>query len=441
MIQYYRDIESQVKIISGLKLAGGQIQKIYSTAYYIAIAVRSPGKTYYLYLSRGGGYEGVWTHSSPPPSALRRKDNFLEYFRKHLSSCGFLNLEIDKYDRIVSLSYQKYGQRQTLMLFWKARKLYFLHYYLENPDRPYRLLLSWHGRAISPPEEPDDLFSFFDEVGRSKEMRHDFTTELRDVAALLELEMKSAQLKTQLASPSFLQRKKENIEADLRRARQWERLQSLLDHDKEIEGYEIKVGDHKIKFEGELNPYERRDLVFKKIKKLKRGESILSERLKNIENELEGKNIQPKVISVLPMMKPVWGREEREGASSEEPKKNDEFKVFKGDNWQIGVGLNAHGNDQLRSRWGKKEDHWFHLDGHKSTHVVLKCSGNPSSDLINLAASIVAHFSHFEADWIPIIFTQIKNLKGVTGAPGMVIYKKEKHLNCPRLDIRFLVKD
>jgi predicted ribosome quality control (RQC) complex YloA/Tae2 family protein len=441
MIQYYRDIESQVKVISSLKLAGGQIQKIYSTAYYIAIAVRSPGRTHYLYLGRGGGYEGVWIDSFPPPSALRRKDNFLEYFRKHLSSCGFLNLEIDKYDRILSLSYQKYGQRQTLMLFWKARKFYFLHHYLESPDRPYRLLLSWHGKAFVLPEEPDDLFSFFDEVGRSKDMRHDFTTELVNVASLLELEMKSAQLKTQLASPTFLQRKKENIEADLRRARQWERLQSLLDHNSEIEGYELKIGDHKIKFEGELNPYERRDLVFKKIKKLKRGESILSERLKHVENELEGKKNQEKVISVLPMMKPVWGREEREGSGLEDSKNHEEFKVFKGESWQIGVGLNAQGNDQLRSRWGSKEDHWFHLDGHKSTHAVLKYSGNPTADLINLAASIVAHFSHFQAEWIPIIFTQIKNLKGVTGAPGMVIYKKEKHLNCPRLDISFLIKD
>ncbi len=65
----------------------------------------------------------------------------------------------------------------------------------------------------------------------------------------------------------------------------------------------------------------------------------------------------------------------------------------------------------------------------------------PDTNTINLGASIVAHFSHFKDDWIPVVYTQVKNLKGVSGAAGMVTYKKEKHLRCPRADLGHLLKE
>jgi predicted ribosome quality control (RQC) complex YloA/Tae2 family protein len=83
------------------------------------------------------------------------------------------------------------------------------------------------------------------------------------------------------------------------------------------------------------------------------------------------------------------------------------------------------------------------MDGLKSAHAILKSENNSviNSDNINLAANILAHFSHFNEAWIPVIHTQVKNLKGVTGAPGMVIYKKEKHLRCPQLDTSTWLKE
>src|SRR5205085_9474503 len=103
----------------------------------------------------------------------------------------------------------------------------------------------------------------------------------------------------------------------------------------------------------------------------------------------------------------------------------------------------AQSNDQLRNKWSSKEDHWLHLDGLKSTHVIIKMLNNASftPEVLNVGASIVAHFSHFNDDWIPIIHTQVKNLKGVSGAAGMVIYKKEKHLRCPKVNIDTLIKE
>lgn len=443
MIQYYLDLKNQSKAIQNAGLSGGQIQKIYSTAFYISMAIRTPGKTWHLYLGRGGGHEGVWLHDAAPPSVLRRKDNFLEYFRRHLSSCAFYDLDLDPSDRIIRLRYQKFKQYQYFLLFWRARKLYFIHYYQEAYGTPFRLLLSWRGKAFIPPEEVTDLYELFNEVGRRDDMDHDLSSpKIASMEELLQVELKSSSLKSASNIPQFLLRKKDNIENDLRKARQWERLQSMLDRGMPLDGHEIKVGDHKIKFEGQLNPYERRNVIFQKIKKLKRGENILSDRLQQVKEQLEGKEEVKLETSTVPMVKPVWGKDEATTIIHPlKPEQN--FKIIKTPTYQIGIGLSSQGNDQLRAKWANKDDFWFHLDGQKSAHVVVKLTGTSGLDTetINLAASILAYFSHFNGDWIPVIYTQVKNLKGVTGAPGMVTYKKEKHLNCPRIDISHCLKE
>lgn len=444
MIQYYLDLEKQVTNIKEKSLSYGQIQKLYSTAYYISFSIRAPGKTWHLYLGRGASYEGVWLHDSPPPSVLRRKDTFLEYLRRHVSACSFIDLEVDKYDRIVKFDYQKFGERQSFLFFWKARKLYFLHYYQDLPDAPFKLLLSWRGKAFTPGSELLNLFDYFDEIGRHRTMDHDRSSPMsQTMGELLENEKKAAELKTMGGTPTFLQRKKDNIVGDLRRAKQWTKLQSILDKGESLSDlYELKIADQKIKFGGDLNAYERRNLLFEKIKKLKRGEAILSDRLEKVEKQLSGSNNEPKKQSVTQIIRPVWG-EEKSQIVTINSNSRDEFKIIKLENCQIGVGLNSQGNDQLRNKWATKDDYWLHLDGQKSSHVVIKLQKSEivETEVLNVAASILAHFSHFFADWIPIIYTQVKNLKGVSGAAGMVIYKKEKHLICSKVNLEHILKE
>lgn len=446
MIQYYLDLEKQVKTIKETRLSQGQIQKIYSTAFFISMAIRTPGKTWHLYLGRGAGQEGLWLHDAAPLSALRKKDNFLEYMRRHLSSCSFIDVDLDSRDRIVAIRYQKFGEVQSLLLFWKGRKLYFLHHYQDQPEAPFKLLLSWRGKAITLNTDVMDLYDYFDEIGRLKNLKHDLSSHQNlSIEQLLQDELNSSSLKSLGVKPDFLERKKQNIEDDLRRTKQWERLQNILDKDEPLDNlYELKVGDHNIKFEGPLNPYERRNIVYEKIKKLKRGEGILAKRLEVVNEQLAGVNKAPELKSSLPIVKPVWGKDEMNDKKTiVSPSQQNDFRVFEKDGYQIAVGLSSQGNDQLRNRWGSKDDMWLHLDGSKSSHVIIKSSRQtlPETDILNFAASILAYFSRFESEWIPVIYTQVKNLKGVTGAPGMVIYKKEKHLRCPRINLDDWLKD
>lgn len=443
MIQYYRDLESQVKAIQVASLAGGQIQKIYSTSFFVSLSVRIPGKTWSIFLGRGSGMEGVWLDDVTPPSILRRKDNFLEYLRRHLSSCTFAGITLDPYDRIVKLDYQKFGMIQSLLLFWKARKVYFLHTYRESPEGQLKVLMSWKNRPVVLTEEPTDLFSCFDEIGRRQDMKQDFSSARKSsIRELLQTEEEAASMKAGDFRPGFLERKKSKIEEDLSRARQWEKIQDVLNKDQPLEDiYELKVGDHRIKFEGELNAYERRNLLFQKIKKLKKGETILSERLGSVKRTIEEKVKPVQVSSNLPVTKIAWGEEVTAHPSRDKAREEqDDFKVIVTEECQFGVGKSARGNDQLRSKWAGKEDMWLHLDGGKSAHVIIKmASGVPGNKEINVAASILAHFSHFQGEWVPVIYTQVKNLKGVSGVPGMVTYKKEKHLRCPLVDIKSLI--
>jgi predicted ribosome quality control (RQC) complex YloA/Tae2 family protein len=352
---------------------------------------------------------------------------------------------MDKYDRILKLSYQKYGQLQTILFFWKARKLYFLHHYQEAPETPFKLLMSWHGKAFVPNEDLADFYEFFNEVGRRTDLNHDLhSSSSSTIEQLLQDELSAAKLKGMNSAPTFLQRKINNIEEDLTRTKQWDQMQKMLDGDESLEMYELKVGAHKIKFEGDLNPYERRNLLFEKIKKLKRGEGILNQRLTDAKDLLAGKRTESKSSSTLAMTKPIWGKEDKkEGQVQAKTPEKVDYRVFKFDDFSIGVGLTSCGNDQLRNKWASKEDMWIHLEGLKSAHAIIKLHSSQavSSETINLGASIVAYFSHFNDEWISIIYTQVKNLKGVTGSPGMVIYKKEKHLRCPKVDSKEWLKE
>ena len=423
----------------------GQIQKIYSTAYYICLSIRRRGETFCLYFGRGGGYEGIWFGTQPPVSELRQKDAFLEYLRRYLSSCTLTDLRLDQSDRIVSLEYQKYGVINSFLWFWKGRKLYFVHHFKETPESPMKLLLSWHGKAITPTEDIPNLFSLFDEIGRMTESEQTMrANKVYSIEELLKAELEEVQNQDEGPKKrSFLERKKENIQADLERAKQWEKLHALLEQRADLDSHhELKVDDQKIKFTSGLNSYERRNLVFEKIKKLKKGEKILGERLKKVEEDLVSHPVAEKLESKIPMVKPVWGVSQQNTILKPKNERKD-YRIFREENVHYGIGLTSQGNDALRSEWGNKEDYWVHLDGRKSAHVVIKLINNQpiQSDILERAASLLAEYSDHKDQWIPIIYTQVKNLKGVTGAAGMVIYKKEKHISCLKQDISTLIKE
>ena len=436
MIQYYRDLKKIIQSDQMKRLHGGQIQKIYSTANYLSLAIRAPGKTSHLYIGRGAGHEGLFISDKPPVSAIRQRERFLEYLRKHLSSCALVYVDIDDHDRIAEIGYQKFGKLQRLALFWMARKLYFAHLYQELPEQPQRLLLSWTNKSF-PADEVTSLYEYFDEVGRSKELDQEGLGKEVSVEDELEKELKQLQLGQLVHRPSFIQRKIKNISEDLENARQWHGLQEFLDSGIEINDYEMIIAGQKFRFDVDLNQYEKRNLIYDKIKKLKRGEKILVERLEQVKGQ-EHENSEAK-FKPLPITQVSWGLEKKTPILK--PVTHNEFKVIRTDFGSIAWGLTSQGNDQIRNKWASKEDWWFHLDGNKSSHIIVKSANILTPDQIEIVASILAQVSGYLGEWIPVIFTQVKNLKAVSGRPGMVVYKKQKHINCRRVEVDHFIKE
>lgn len=436
MIQYYRDLKNIIQSDQMKRLQGGQIQKIYSTANYLSLAIRAPGKTFHLYLGRGAGHEGVYLSDKPPVSALRQRERFLEYLRKHLSACAVVYVDIDNYDRIVEIAYQKFGRLQRLALFWRARKLYFAHLYQEAPLEEQRLLLSWTNKSVVA-GEVTSLYDFFDEIGRSKDLNQEDSGELITLEEELEKELNLLQQGQLIHKPSFIQRKIQNISKDLERASEWQQLQEFLNSGEEVWDYEFSIASQKFKFDKDLNQYERRNLIFDKIKKLKRGEKILGERLaqtKLLEKENKEANFKP-----LPITQVSWGHDKK--AITPKAITHLEYRVIKTDFGTLAFGLNSQGNDQIRNKWAHKEDWWFHLDGNKSSHIIVKSVNILTPVEMEVVASILAQVSGFKGEWIPVIFTQVKNVKAVSGKPGMVTYKKQKHINCRRIVVDHFFKE
>lgn len=390
------------------------------------MSLRSEGKTSYLYLGRGKGYEGFWVGEGQIPSSLRKKDQFLEYLRKHLSGVRLLNIRLDSLDRIVYIDYQKFGKENSLGLFYNARQLYFANKYYDLKREQMRVFTSWAG-ALDGDEKLEDVFN---SVGRTKQNQSTASGSSLNAGDLLAAERDSALKSGNMGKKKnkFLKRKARNIEQDLKKTRKWTLLKDWLDQSDDLEKCAVKVEIHgiKIKFK-EKEHYKRRDEVYKKIKKLKKGLEIQTQRLKETLANAERETREEEELSLLAIVKPLWKNKETRAETA--ATRVEDFKTIELDSIELGVGVSAKGNDQLRKTWASKEDWWFHLEQGSSPHIVAKLKGASLSPLIlQKVARTMKKTAKVEGDEINLIYTQVKNLKGIPKRAGSVTYKKEKRI-------------
>lgn len=431
----------------------GQIQKIYSTSQYVCITIRFPGKTKFYYFGRGSGYEGLWEGVKIPPPEMRCVDKFVEYLRKYLSGSRFQEFILNESDRILLVPYIKTDKENFLILFWSGRLLYFANYYWDFEREEYKLFLSWdgyrsfNGEGLSRQQVINGLMNYFISVGmREKcfETIDGVEQKLETIDLLLKEERKKFVVK-QINSrkKNSLKRKIVKIEQDLSRVAKWEEMQNVLIKDQLdlSSDREVNLFGWKFKFASADNHYKRRGIIFDKIKSLKSAQQLLDNRLGESKRKLKqfkeggSNNLDAHKVKVLA---PVWKIETRQNRKTNPAIGADSIKIINievsGERLQLGVGLNAQGNDQLRNKWASKDDYWFHLDELKSSHLVLKLDGRPlDQKIIDISSSILAHYSGFKDEWIPVIYTKVKNLRSIKGSSGKVSYKKEKHLR-----IRFI---
>lgn len=379
--------------------------------------VRIPGKTLYLGIGRGSEYCGIWDMPSPVPSTHRiQRDKFLEYLRSNVVGKNIIDVQSDHMDRSIKIIFH---DQSEALFFWKGRRLHFTH--LEKKNDSYIEFSPWETLKKSEVYYKD-TFEVFDKIGRKQLSEKDMGENclFPDTDKLFSGKAADGKIVKKL------KRKVSLIEGDLKKCQLWKELQDLAINDQlDLSSDKMKWNGIKMKFERGSHHYQRRNTVFEKVKKLRKGEEVLLVRLEEARQELAGKTNSDGVV-IESMVFPVWVKKDEKKAQQQERKDGCIFLEW--NDLKIALGTTAQANDHLRKVWAKKNDLWFHLDEYKSSHLFVKGVESPSIEQISTLSSILAEYSGFKDSQIPVIYTKVSNLKGVKGVAGLVNYKKEKHL-------------
>ncbi|WP_034728851.1 NFACT RNA binding domain-containing protein, partial [Bacteriovorax sp. BSW11_IV] len=441
----YSEIEQNIKQINNEfcyqdKHLFGKIQKLCSTPHFVVAAVRLPGKTLNLCLGRGADHTGPFLIERAPKSNVRIRDQFLEYLRKFFNGSVLKEIVLDKNDRIVHF-YTKREEDELFTFFWKGRELFFSHLY---PNiHGYELFTSWRGKieglSLDFEEAKKAITEVYNECGRSQTAMESAQTRdaIFDISKY-ENDLGALSSKSVKKKEKFLVRKIANIKADLKKVETKDKLIELLESGEWAvpEGYRVNILGIKFKFESGLNEWGKRNLIYEKVKAFKRAEVILRKRLEETQKEQEKVSEGEELVKIQlpPTITPIWNNVKKKTANNDEQAQLYEYKFNNGVKFAVGAKDTA--NDYLRSKWAKKEDLWFHVDGYPSAHLIVKAESisQLSPDDLNIIGSCLVFHSNLNLDRPPLMYTQVKNLKGIKGQKGGVTMKKQKYLSVSFLD-------
>lgn len=405
-----------------------------SSPHLLCLSVRIPTKTCFLYIGRGKEVEGVWVGESYIPSEYRVIDRFLEYLRKHLRGLRLVDLKVDENgERIVLLTCQdKLKDFSHFGLFWKGRDLYFAHNYI-NSKREWTLFCSWKGRAERI-DEDINLIEVLSTLGRKEftqnTSKNDSLKLPDDYLTYLE---KTFDLKKERKKVlKKLERKRKNIEGDLIAVGKWHDLNSIAT--REIEFFsdisEVCVGKIKVKFKQGENNYQKRGKVFEKIKRLKSAENLLMNRMHQVENEmhdlLETKEILD--ISKIKISAPIW-TVNNDGLKIQHSEHGYDIYFSSALKLNFAVGKNARANDYIRKYWAKGDDLWIHLENITGPHLIVKQINHEdmTEEIFRLLGSCLRDYAKIDLEEIPMVFSQVKHIKGMKGHAGSVLIRRPRY--------------
>ncbi len=383
-----------------------------------------PGTTYYLYFGRGAQYQGFDFSKSKLPQEYKVQDKFLQFARHYWRGMKIVDLEVAQKDRVLRVKGAKESSLVEMIFFWRGRDLFFAHIkYLGDQIEVFR---SWEGKVKEAWIEGQDLdlsllfkdlgFAEVDFGNKDSEFNIDDYLAIGNGEVLAKKSLKySKRMKT-------LQKMK----GELILLNGVDALRPWTEKDLE----EVKsVGDgrFKVSFRGLEGHFKKREYLFDKIKGWEKSRKLVKDRIGKIEKEAsEVKSATDSYqLKDQKIIQPIWNYEKKK--TTIQGHQNYIEILYKGTKCYL--GRRAQENDYIRKEFGKKDDIWIHLEGMKSGHMIVKNSGvNLEVDDLQILSSALVDLNGIVINEIPIIYTAVKNLKAVKGSPGMVTFKKEKHL-------------
>ena len=200
----------------------------------------------------------------------------------------------------------------------------------------------------------------------------------------------------------------------------------------EIEGRMLDV-----KLDPEKSVYENAQVYYQRSKDSRDRKQELVTRSEEIKRELEYLRSLEQEIEQAPDMRSLETIEKRIKPEQKRlPKQQPSGPVFRkylvAGGLTVLVGKNAKQNDELTTKFAKKDDIWLHARGVPGSHVVLQSVGAKNKqfpkEAIEMAAEIAAYFSEAKTQTIaPVSYTQKKFVRKPKGAdPGAVILEREE---------------
>jgi hypothetical protein len=405
MIQTHQQLHQSVLDYNSLfsKNEFYPIQKAYSTPHFIVLVVRFAGVTKAIYIGRGNQYQGFYVSEKMPPAFLRTQDRLLDFVRKYLVGARIGKALCSPDSMVFHFNYKNISTENYFLWGYKDRQLFFSK--LENVE--------------SAP------FAVADRPAQNQEANCSIENYLH------EQEKKAGGANVVKKMEKFLLRKKKNIEDDFNNALLWKNLLDDLEKDKlDLSASELKVHGQKFKFQKSQNEWDRKNLIYNKIKRLKTAETLLSKRLIEVTEELNKVQSGQFEFSATKekTIQPIW-----EGSFEKSKKINQNYNVisFKLNGVNGVLGLDAHSNDWIRHE-AAKEHWWFHIENQTGAHCILKTEDFSllSFEDLGAIASMLRDYSKLSIVEIPVMYAQVKNIKGVKGSAGKVVVKKPKYLRC-----------
>ncbi|MHB8844241.1 MAG: Rqc2 family fibronectin-binding protein [Nitrospirota bacterium] len=434
------------------------------------LILHKPKKHYFLLLSPDRTYPRMHL-AAGKPVGVKTPSGFSLALRKHLTGNRLKHVGIAGRDRVVELQFFGHGGAGRLIfeLMGSATNL------ILTDDR-YVILSVHHpvppGAKHRRPVMPGMTYVFPEAKERKSAEKHDGlllpgpeedpagAPVNKAVEAWLDRtssERESQALRTKLTSVARTalaraKRRRLAVEKDVAGAERAEdyriagelilankQLLSRGQESAELTGYDGKTVT--VPLDPARSPAGNAERYFKRYKKARAGLSVMRERLKDAQEEIEFLGtVQDDLASAGEDRDALAGirsrlaqrgyiRDEPGGAVAARTPTAQPYRSFVHDGWTILVGKSAAGNDYI-TRLARPDDLWLHAEGMPGSHVVVR---NPEKRdipeaVLRKAAGLAAYHSKGKgSSRVPVAYTRAANVKKPKGAPpGLVTLTSRK---------------
>lgn len=200
-----------------------------------------------------------------------------------------------------------------------------------------------------------------------------------------------------------------------------------------LENFYDNMNELVVPLDQKLSSVQNAQRYYKRYQKMKQREIVLEKQIENTEDEIKYLELVTDAIERTEDVKnldEIYFELVKNGYIKKDKKIKNKAKkiaihsIDYDDTSKVYYGKNNLQNEYITFKVADKNDVWMHVKGFPGSHVVIKCDGYPSDDLLVFAAKIAAKNSKAkDSNKVDVDFTTRKNVKKhPSGKTGLVNY-------------------